>query len=56
MHNCVELSNQIKCHNSECEHLKTTINIIEEGSDEKVDNFQNDINALATDVLELNLC
>jgi hypothetical protein len=30
--------------------------MIEEGSGEEVDNFQNDINALAIDVLELNIC
>jgi len=30
--------------------------MIEEGSDEEVDNFSTDINALAINVLELNLC
>jgi hypothetical protein len=30
--------------------------MIEEGSDEEVDNFSTNINALAINVLELNLC
>ncbi len=56
MCNYVELSNEIKCHNNEHERFKTVVNMIEKWSDEEVDNFQNDINALATNVLELNLC
>ncbi len=50
------MCNEIKCHSNDRECFKTTINMIEEGSGEEVDNFQNDINALAIDVLELNIC
>jgi hypothetical protein len=42
MCNYVELLNEIKCHNNECECLKTTVNMIEKESDEEVDNFQNE--------------
>jgi hypothetical protein len=50
------MCNEIKRHNNDRECLKTIVKMIEEGSGEEVDNFQNDINALATDVFELNLC
>jgi hypothetical protein len=50
------MCNEIKRHSNEHEGFKTTINMIIKGSGEEVDNFQNDINALAINVLELNLC
>ncbi len=53
--NYVELSNEIKCHNNDHEHFKIVVNMIEKGNDEEVDNFQNDIDALTINVLELNL-
>ncbi len=62
MWNCVDLSNKIKCPNAERECLKDSINMIEKGSDEQLDNFHNcnealkKTNTLATKVLELNLC
>ncbi len=52
---------QNQCHNVECECLKDSINMIEEGNDDKLDNFHNctealnKTNTLATKVLELNL-
>ncbi len=48
--------------NAECECLKDSINMIEEGSDEELDNFHNynkalnKTNTLATKVPKLNLC
>ncbi len=58
----MELWNKIKHHNAEHECLKDSINMIEEGNDEELDNFHNcnealnKTNTLATKVLELNLC
>jgi len=62
MQSCVKLSNEIKCHNGEHEHLKNLINMIKESNDEEVDNFHdcnealNKTNTLAIKVLQLNLC
>jgi hypothetical protein len=58
----VELSNEIKHRSAEHEHLKKLVNMIEEGSDEEVDNFHDYNEALhktttlAIEVLQLNLC
>jgi len=48
MRNYVELSNQIKHYSSEHERLSINVNMIKKKSDEEVEFFLNDIDALAT--------